>query len=351
MTTTEDQPTPPGPDDGSIVPAGAYFFPVESFDRSRRFAFLLLPEFTLLAFSSALEPLRIANQLAQEPLYRWDVLSQDGAPVRSSSGIEVGVDGDIASLSRDRQILVCSGNNGLVAATDATLAALRRHHRMGGAVGGICTGAMTLARAGLLGRSNFTLHWENQPAFDETFPDLTPSSRGFETENGVLTCGGGAAAADMMVWAIAQDFGENFAIAVSDMCLLGSRLEPRPEQRSSIATAIATRNPRIVQIVRAMHENIETPLSLEEMAKAVGLSRRQVERQFRQVMGKTPMTIYRNIRLDRARSMFAETDMTVSEVSLACGFGLGSGFARHYRTRFGVSPSAFRRQNGRDAPG
>lgn len=327
----------------SIVPSGAFFFPVAKFEKTRHFAFLLLPKFTLLAFSSAVDPLRIANQLAQKPLYRWEVLSEDGGPVQSSSGIEVTADRSFDELDRSTQVFVCSGNQGQSAASDKTLAALRLHSRMGGKTGGICTGAITLARAGLLGDRAFTLHWENQPAFVELFPELRPSLGNFETDGDVLTCGGGAAATDMMLWIIARDFGNDFAIAVSDMCLRGGGLDTRPTQRSSIATAISTRNPRMVQIVRQMHENIENPIKLETIARTAGYSRRQIERQFKKLIGETPMTFYRNIRLDRARCMFSETDMTVTEVAVACGFESSHVFARHYKHRFGVSPSAFRK--------
>ncbi|WP_371228061.1 GlxA family transcriptional regulator [Roseovarius sp. 2305UL8-3] len=347
MVTTTCSPTESACQSDSIVPAGAFFFPVERFEKTRHFAFLLLPEFTLLAFSSAIDPLRIANQLAQKPLYQWQVLSEGGGPVRSSSGILVGADQRLSEPDRTAQVLICSGNLGSVAASEKTLASLRRHSRMGGTYGGICTGAMTLARAGLLRDRTFTLHWENQPAFIETFPDLMPTSRRFETEGGMLTCGGGAAATDMMLWVIARDFGEEFAIAVSDVCLRGVGLDSRPEQRSSLATAISTRNPNVVQVVREMHETIEDPRPLDLLAQNAGYSRRQIERQFRQVFGETPLTVYRNIRLDRARSMFAETDMTVLEVAVACGFKSNSGFSKHYKMRFGVSPSAFRNHGDR----
>ncbi len=124
------------------------------------------------------------------------------------------------------------------------------------------------------------------------------------------------------------------------MCLRAGGLEPPPEQRASLAKGIGSRNPRLVKIVRAMHENIEDPLPLEDLARNAGYSRRQFERQFKRVLGETPLSYYRNLRLDRARQLIVETDMTVAEVAIACGFSPGSGFASHYKTRFGESPSA-----------
>lgn len=325
-----------------LVPAGAFCYPVTDPQETRWFAFLLLPEFTLLAFSAALDPLRIANQLAQKPLYGWVVLSADGSAVSSSSGIDIGVHGSLDDLTPDTSVFVCSGNNGTKVASDEVLGHLRRHVRFGGKVGGICTGAATLARAGLLGRKRFTLHWENQPGFIEAFPDLTPTPRRFERDGDLLTCGGGAAATEMVISIIAQDYGDDFAIAISDMCLNGPDIATRSEQRSSIAKAISSRNPRVLAVLRAMYENIETPLPLEELAENAGISRRQIERQFKQLLDEAPAQTYRNIRLDRARTLLMETDLSVMQVTMATGFNSNSVFTRHYKDRYGETPLGHR---------
>ncbi|MHA6325324.1 GlxA family transcriptional regulator [Roseivivax sp. CAU 1753] len=339
------QPATDPPED--IVPEGAFYFPVAEVKATRALGFLLLPEFTLLAFSSALDPLRIANQLAQKPLYRWTVFSEDGGAVASSSGVDVGAHKPIDAVPASLRLLVCSGNRGAEVASDRVIAVLRRHARFGGTLGGICTGAATLARAGLLKDRNFTLHWENQPGFIETFPDLTPSPQRFEIDRDLWTCGGGAAATEMMLAIIAQDYGQDFAIVVSDMCLNGGDMESRPAQRSSLARALSTRNPKLIQVVQAMHRHIEDPLTLDALNAATGLSRRQIERQFRQYLGESPMITYRNIRLDRGRALFVETDMSVSQIAVACGFASSSVFSRRYRERFGVSPTEHRRRIAR----
>jgi transcriptional regulator GlxA family with amidase domain len=303
-----------------------------------------LGKFTLLAFSSALDPLRVANQLAQKPLYRWTLFSETGDPVTASSGIDVSVHGHLDTLPADLRLLVCSGNQGLEAATQATVAKLRKHVRFGGKTGGICTGAATLARAGLLEGRSFTLHWENQPGFVEHSPDLSPSPKRFEIDGDLWTCGGGAAATEMMLSIIQSDFGRDFAIVVSDMCLNSGDLEQPAPQRSSLSRALNTRNAKLVQVVQTMYNTIEEPVSFDYLSELVGLSRRQIERHFRQFLGESPMTVYRNIRLDRARSLVIETDMTVIEIAVACGFTSSDAFSRIYKERFGSSPSA-QRQN------
>lgn len=325
-----------------LVPEGAFSYPVVAPKPTRWFGFLILPEFTLLAFSAALDPLRIANQLAQKPLYGWSVLSEDGSAVSSSSGIDIGVHAALADLDPSTYLFVCSGNNGTKVAPDTVVNTLRHHVRFGGKVGGICTGAATLARCGLLDGKKFTLHWENQPAFQEVFPDLPPTSHRIEHDGDLPTCGGGSAATEMMISIIAQDYGQDFAIAVSDMCLNGPDIAPRHEQRSSIAKAISSRNPRVLAVLRAMYDNIEEPLSLEELAKLAGISRRQIERQFQQLLDQAPSETYRSIRLDRARTLLVETNLSVMEVAMATGFNSIAVISKHYKQRFGETPSGHR---------
>jgi AraC family transcriptional regulator, carnitine catabolism transcriptional activator len=328
-----------------LVPAGTFSYPVKDAKETRWFGFLLLPQFTLLAFSAALDPLRIANQLAQKPLYGWMVYSEGGAPVSSSSGIDISIHASLEALKPDTYLFVCSGNNGTNAASDAALGSVRRHTRFGGKVGGICTGAATLARAGLLAGKRFTLHWENQPGFCEAFPELAPTPQRFERDGDLLTCGGGTAATELMISLIAEDYGKDFAIAVSDMCLNGSDITVRSEQRSSIAKAISSRNPRVLAVLRAMYDNIETPLTLDELAEHAGISRRQIERQFKQLLGGAPAQTYRNIRLDRARTLLMETNMTVMEVSMAAGFNSDNVFSRHFKARYNETPYRHRGRN------
>lgn len=325
-----------------LVPAGAFSYPVDDPQKTRWFGFLLLPQFTLLAFSAALDPLRIANQLAQEPLYGWLVISEDGNAVSSSSGIDIDVHVGLGDLETDTYLFVCSGNNSINIAAQSTLGYIRHHVRFGGNVGGICTGTATLARAGLLKGRAFTLHWENQPGFSEAFPGLAPTPRRFERDNDLLTCGGGVAATEMMISIIARDYGEDFAIAVSDMCLNGPNIATRSEQRSSIAKAISSRNPRVLAVLRKMYDNIETPLTLGELAENAGISRRQLERQFKQLLNEAPAQTYRHIRLERARALLMETNLSVMEIVMASGFNSRNVFSRHYKERYGETPYGHR---------
>jgi transcriptional regulator GlxA family with amidase domain len=148
----------------------------------------------------------------------------------------------------------------------------------------------------------------------------------------------------MMLSVIEQDYGADFAVAVSDMCLNKGDTITSAAQRTSLARALSTRNQNLIQVVQRMHDNIEDPLSLEDLAKRTGLSRRQLERHFRQFLGESPMNWYRNIRLDRGRVLIVETDMAIAQIAVACGFNSVNVFTRHYKKRFGSSPSTYFRK-------
>lgn len=323
-----------------LVPHGAAFFEAGSpATLTRHFVFYLCPSFTLLAFASAVEPLRIANQLSQKPLYQWSTVSSDGRPVTSSCGIAVQVDHVAQDPDRRDLLMICAGNRPAAAADPAVVAAARRHFRAGGAVGGLCTGAIALARAGLLSGRKFTLHWENQPAFCEAFPDLGPSQNKFEIDGRVMTCGGGAAATDMVLDLVAADFGGPFAAIVSDMCLRRVSLGRDLPQRSALSAVAQARNPGLAAIVELMKSHREDPLSMEDIAERVGYSRRHVERLFAVVLGQPPARFYLNLRLDHARTLLGSTEMSLAEVAVACGFGSKSHFSKAFAKRFGVPPS------------
>ena len=321
-----------------VIPRGVAHVRLSGPVKTRAFAFLALPRFTLLAFSSAIEPLRIANQLTQQPLYRWSLVSMDGAPVESSAGIKVQVDLGLTPLRRDTTVVVCSGTEASQAADSRVLAWLRNHERMGGRIGAICTGAYTLARAGLLGSDQPAVHWENLPAFRELY-DVEPVQQIYVIGARHFSCAGGEAGVDMMLELIAQDHGARLADAVAEMCLHSRRRTASVAQKTIYPAAMAARNPAIARVIAAMKANIATPLDRDQLAEVFGRTPRHLERTFKSVMQDTPKGYYLGLRLEEARNLLHETGLSVLDVAVATGFNSRSSFSKAYRNRFGESPS------------
>lgn len=332
-----------------FVSKGAASFALAQAAAPRDFYFLMLPKMTMLAFSAAVEPLRIANQLTGKCLYRWYLLSEDGLPVRCSNGVSIVVDGGLAHTSPGDTVFVCSGVDGYLAAAPRTISWLREEARHGRTMGGVCTGAFSLARAGLLQGRRFTLHWENQPAFAEIFPDLPVASQIYCRDGQIITCGGGAAGVDLLVSLIAEHYGAGLATRVAEMCLHGL---PRGEgnlQRLSVAAELGIRHPKLSAILTEMREGFAGDIDVAALAAKHGLSRRQMERLFHDHLKTSPAARLRDIRLDQAHSLISETGLSMMDIAVACGFQSQAALRKAYRQRFGVVPSFRIRRQPRKA--
>ena len=304
-------------------------------------SFVLLPKFTMLAFASAIEPLRIANQLTGQALFRWQTLSADGQPVACSNGVPIMVDGTFATTQPEGVVLVCSGVEPEHQASAALADWLRGLWRRGRVVGGLCTGAYALARAGILKGRRFTLHWENLTGFSESFPDLAAARQVFCIDDRIVTCAGGVAAADLMLEIIHERFGITLSQEVMNMCLLTQRRTQSDEQMTSLAARLGTRHEKLIEAVAFLEARIEEPFDLDACAEQLDLSRRQIERLFSRYMGVTPVRYMNDLRLQHGRALLAETDMSVTEVAIACGYASSSHFSKSFRVKYGISPYRF----------
>lgn len=311
--------------------------------------FLLLPEFSVMGFVSALEPLRVANRFRGN-LYRWHILSTDGGPVTASNGMSLNAEGAFEALASANTLFIVSGFNPLDYYTPALGAWLRKLDRAGTMLGAIDTGCFMLAEAGLLQHQKLTLHWEAISAFLERYPALSPSvtQELFEIDGKRITCAGGTASIDMMLALIGRKHGNELATAVSEQFVLGRIRNQSDHQRMQIAVRYGVHNKKTIQVISEMEQHMEEPLSTDTLATAIGVTRRQLERLFCTHLKDTPSHFYLCLRLDRARQLLQQTEMSIIEISVACGFESPSYFSRTYRTRFNNSPKQDRA--GSDIP-
>lgn len=304
---------------------------------SRQIHFLLLPGFSMLGFICALEPLRAANRF-RGPLYEWQIVSADGEPVRASDGITIMADRAIADVPRADRIFVVAGYDPLAHHTPDIAAWLRKLDQFGATVGAIDTGCFVLAESGLLRREPVTLHWEAIPAFMESYPVVSVTQELFEIGERRITCAGGTASLDMMLHLIGREHGSELAVQVSEQFAQGRIRDRSDHQRMEIATRYGIHNKRLAQALSIMETHLSDLLPIETLAANVGITRRQLERLFREHLDDSPSNFYLRLRLDRARRLLQQTDMSIMEVCTACGFESASHFSRTYRARFGASP-------------
>ena len=322
---------------------GATNFTVIDKGQKQVFYFLLLPKLTMLAFSSALEPLRIVNQLTQKEIYNWHILTPNNLPVTCSNGVVISPDTELENVQKNATIFVCSGVEPMFTADKQVISWIRRQHRMGSKFGGICTGAYALAKAGIIGASKFTLHWENQPGFIETFHDLLPTQSLFEIEQNLITCGGGSAATDMMLHLIEESLGRDVAVVVADMCIHKRVSGQKAPQKSSLSVALGSRNLHLISAIQVMTETVEDPLPLVKMCEILEISRRQLERLFKRYTQQSPIQFYYSLRLERAHALLNETNMSITEIATATGFNSASHLSRQFKAKYNISPTSFRK--------
>ncbi|MBP5855804.1 GlxA family transcriptional regulator [Marivibrio halodurans] len=314
-------------------------FTPQSHGAIQRIGFLLLPKFSLLAFASAIEPLRVANLMAGRTLYEWRLLSEDGEPVSAVNGMASVVDHSLDDAPALPAIVVTASYEHEPAISRRILSWLRRAAVFGARLGAIDTGSFALARAGLLDGYRATTHWEELEAFAERFPRVEARQDLFTVDRDRFTSAGGTAGLDMMLNLIRMQHGQDLATAVADFFVYARIRDARDSQRMPLRARLATSNPHLIRAVEAMEAALEETIPIPRVAKRAGISERELERMFRRWLNTTPARYYRGLRLDRARGLLQQTDMPVLEVATACGFNSAAHFARSYRQRFGRSPT------------
>ena len=307
------------------------------------FGFMLSEQFSMIAFTAALEPLRLANRAAGRKLYEWHLYSADGVSAEASNGVRVNVERSFRDAPNMDAVVVCAGVDVQFVDHRDLISVVRRLVRSGAAPGAVCTGTHVLARAGLLDGYRCTIHWENRPGIRADFPDLNIGEELFEIDRDRFTCAGGVAAADMMLSLIKRDHGEAVSSAVTDQLIHHRIREASERQRMDMRTRLGVAHPKLLSVISLMERSIEQPLTIEQCARSVALSPRQLERLFVKHLGSSPNRHYVKIRLNHACQLLRQTRMPILDVAVAAGFSSASYFSQSYLDHFGHSPTSERR--------
>jgi transcriptional regulator GlxA family with amidase domain len=311
-------------------------------DSRTRFAFLTLPQYSMIALSNAVEPLRMANILTGRTVYEWSIASLDGTPTPASNGLQISPTVALDSVKSVDILFVCGGVNVRSAVSPQVLSALRRFAERRTPLGALCTGGYALAKAGLLDKYRATIHWENLSALREEFPRILLNDQLFTIDRDRFTCSGGVAPLDLMLNLIKSRLDARVAQLISEQFILDRMRNDRDRQYVPLRAQIGVSHDTLIRVAQLMEENVEKPLSLDEIAAATSLSRRQIERLFRRHLGCVPNRYYLQIRLRRARELLLQTSMPIIDITTACGFQSPPHFSRCYRAQFGCPPSAER---------
>ena len=312
----------------------------------KRFIFLLLDNFSLISYACAVEPLRLANRYHSSDFYEWKSASESGKTAECSAGTNFQVDMGLEETNRGDTIIICGGINVKDHTSKAILNWLRREARRGVHIGALCTASYVLAKAGLLNGKTATIHWENYDSFEEEFDEVALSKSVFVVDENRSSSAGGIASIDLILRFVSDDLGQDLANTVADQLIYNAIRTERDGQRLSIPTRIGVRHPKLSLVIQMMEKNIEEPISPSILAREVGMSTRQLERLFRRYLNRSPKRYYMELRLQKARNLLMQTEMSVINVALACGFASPSHFSKCYRSHYNTTPYRERGSQG-----
>ena len=303
-----------------------------------RFGFLTLPNYSLIACVNAIEALRMANRVIGCTEYTWQIVTPGGEPALASNGITLAPTVAFEQAGTLDLLFVCGGVDVRRSAGHRVAAVLRSFAHRGVALGALCTGSFALAEAGLLRGYRCVIHWENLPAMREEFPDIEFVEDMYAVDRDRITCTGGIAPLDMMLAVIEARLGHERAAQVSAQFIVERGRLGAERQPMALWARASTCNKRLADAVRLIETSVDAPLATTEVANAVKLSVRQLERLFRQHLDTTPVSFSVSVRLGRARILLRQTAMPITNVAVACGFESASHFSTAFRARFGHAP-------------
>ena len=294
---------------------------------------LVFDNYSNHCLANILEPLRAANDLSAQPHYRWKIVTLDGAEAVSSSGLRLGADARLSDVGGDVLMVMPSygfSSHATVAASRALRAASKRFTTLAG----LDTGSWLLAEAGLLEGYKATIHWDEIDRFSERFSDVYVQPDAVVFDRDRVTCGGASTAFTLALQLIVQSHGQTLRLRVEN--LFAGAYSERPYPQVGI----------VARAVQLMRSNLEEPLLICDIAARLGHSQRHLEMQVREKIGANPQVIYRQMRLALARSLARDTELSVAEIAVRCGYQDASAMTRAFRAEFGTTPRALRRGLG-----
>ncbi|HCH23583.1 MAG TPA: AraC family transcriptional regulator [Oceanospirillaceae bacterium] len=251
---------------------------------------------------------------------------------------------------RFRTLLVLSGNGPAVDLPETCLTWLVQQFNNASElilIGNVCE---SLAATGVLDERMVACHWSQYERLKTAYSRVNWSQQLYcqeplgDSKPCLMTCAGGGATADVLLaWLLSHGYAQ-LAAEVTEWLLLERGRSADAVQRIPLQARLGNRQPKLTEAVTLMESNLDEPLSSDDLAGLVGLSRRHLERLFKRHLDTVPSRFYLQLRLDKARQLLRDTDMSIVEVSMAAGFSSASHFSTTYRSHFSITP---RQERGR----
>lgn len=300
-------------------------------DGTQEIAVLLFNRFSNYCLANTVEPMRAANDALGRTAYRWRLLSLDGEPVTSSSGMQLMPDGKLSDVPGGDALFILPSYAYRTYGTPACLDALRAAARRFETLAGLDAGSWLLAEAGLLNGYSATIHFDEFDRFFERFPEVTARRERWIVDRDRMSAGGATTAFELVQHLIASTHGASVSIEIAGLFMQGEDGD-RPHERKTPGDR------RVQRALALMRGNLENTLSVAELARAAGCRQRDLEGRFRRSFGATPRTVYRQLRMAEALRLVRDGDLSIAEIALRCGYADSSAFTRAFRATHGKAP-------------
>lgn len=301
-----------------------------------RIALLVFDQFSNLCLANCLEPLRATNTLNGAPVFDWQILTLDGGVGVSSSAMQVVPDAGLSDLAPCDYLFVLASYAHERHDTPAIRRALRQAAGKAQITVGMDAAPWLLASAGLLDGRRATVHWDLLDSFTERFLQVEADRARVVRDGRVMTCAGAMSALDLTLGLISDHAGLAVRLDVEALFMHGEPPVDGPHDRGSVT------DPLVRRALVVMRENLERPLDLLSLSRALSCQSRTLDRRFRSRLGAPPGTVYRHLRLSAARKMLEGSALSVAEVALRCGYESPAAMTRAMKRYYGVTPSGLR---------
>ncbi len=297
--------------------------------------FLIVPRFNMSAVITMIDTLRVANYLSPSPRYSWEIVSLDGSIISASNGMQQPT---ILPPERNRRgelVFIVASWGSETYRNRTTLSWIRQQARAGARICAVELGCYLVARAGLAEGIEMAVHWSWAPGFQEQFHNTAFRERLFIHDQKIMSCAGAMAGVDLMLKLISDTHGERMAGEIADQMLHHPVRPGNAPQRRTMGRGMDTLVPVVREAINIIESHRSEPMSVSEVATALGVSQRQLERQFRQGIGCTVVQFSLLLRLQHARVLLIATGLSIREIATASGFNTLSHFAYSFGKHFG----------------
>lgn len=326
----------------SMIHATKPEFPVAP-GELRQLIVLLLPGFSNLVLGSATAPIMATNSILGEDQYKLRFAGFDCAQVQAEAGNSVEVE-PIEAIEKGQALIICGGSPVSYQSQPELVTWVKANSYRYGLVCGLATGGLVMAEAGLLVNHRAAIHWWNDAFLYDRFPNVRIVEDSFVVDRHRATSRGGTSTMDMMTFLLARDHGPELAESLAQHFIRARIGGTTKTHRRVLTNQQSEEQPKLQNAIELMEANIEEPLSADDIAGHIGISRRQLERLFKKYLDSVPSKYYQQVRLERARSLLHQSNLSIMEIALQCGYSSGAHLSTSYRNNYGMTPSEERRR-------